>query len=269
MNTLPIYQADAFTNRLFGGNPAAIVPLESWIDDHLMQQIAMENNLAETAFIVKRQHDYHIRWFTPLVEIDLCGHATLAAAYIITRFLGYTSPVVRFHSKSGELLVTRKDHLLELNFPARMPDMVTDYPEQLLQGLAISNPVAIYKSRDYVVELNTQEEVEKCTPDFAVLGKIPVTGIMITAPGRHCDFVSRFFAPASGINEDPVTGSAHSTLIPFWAAKLHKKELHAFQLSARKGELWCSLLPEDRVLMAGECVFYMKGEIVNLPVGRW
>lgn len=258
---LPIYQVDAFTNKLFGGNPAAIVPLESWLETALLQQIAMENNLAETAFIVKRDHDFHIRWFTPAVEIDLCGHATLAAAYVLYHILGYAEPLVRFHSKSGELLVARKGNKLELNFPARMPEMVTAYPDELLKGLGIDNPVAVYKSRDYVVELEKQEDVERCQPDYNLLGKVPVTGIMITAPGKDADFVSRFFAPASGINEDPVTGSAHSTLIPFWAQKLGKNDLLAWQLSSRKGELWCTLLPGDRVLMAGECVFYMKGEI--------
>lgn len=258
---LTIYQADAFTSRLFGGNPAAVVPLTSWIDDGLMQQIAMENNLAETVFFVPLKDGYHIRWFTPELEIDLCGHATLAASFILYRFLGYTEPVVRFHSKSGELLVTRKGDLLELNFPSRMPELVTEYPDELLKGLGIPNPVAVYKSRDYVVELEKQKEVEQCKPDFTLLNRINVIGIIITAPGTDCDFVSRFFAPNCGIPEDPVTGSSHSTLIPFWAEKLNRKKLHARQLSARGGELWCELLPDERVLIAGQCVFYLKGEI--------
>jgi PhzF family phenazine biosynthesis protein len=258
---LTLYQVDAFTNKLFGGNPAAVIPLENWIADDLMQQIAMENNLAETVFFVPVKDGYHIRWFTPGLEIDLCGHATLASAYVLYRFLGYTEPLVRFHSKSGELLVSRKGDKLELNFPARMPELKTEYPEELLKGLGVTNPVAVYKSRDYVVELETQKDVENCRPDFSLLSRIDVIGIIITAPGAQCDFVSRFFAPNAGIPEDPVTGSAHSTLIPFWAEKSGKNKLHAFQLSQRRGELWCELLPNDRVLMAGECVFYMRGEI--------
>ncbi len=258
---LNIYQVDAFTNKLFGGNPAAVVPLENWIEDSLMQQIAMENNLAETVYFVKEAGGFHIRWFTPELEIDLCGHATLAAAYIIYNKLGYNKPMICFRSKSGELIVTRKGEKLELNFPSRMPVLVTEYPDELLKGLGVSNPVAVYKSRDYVVELETEKQLLQVRPDFSLLNKIDVIGIIITAPGSDCDFVSRFFAPNCGIPEDPVTGSAHSTLIPFWAEKMNKTKLYARQLSRRQGELWCKLLPNDRVLMAGECVFYMKGEI--------
>ncbi len=258
---LTLYQVDAFTNKLFGGNPAAVVPLDKWIDDTLMQQIAMENNLAETVFFVPEKEGYHIRWFTPELEIDLCGHATLASAYVLYEYLGFNKPQLRFHSKSGELLVQRKGDKLELNFPARMPELITSYPDELLKGLGVANPVAVYKSRDYVVELETQKQVEQVKPDFAMLNKIDVIGIIITAPGTDCDFVSRFFAPNCGIPEDPVTGSAHSTLIPFWAEKLNKTSLHAFQLSQRKGELWCEMLKGDRVSMAGQCVFYMKGAI--------
>lgn len=258
---LTLYQVDAFTSKLFGGNPAAVVPLDNWIDDGLMQQIAMENNLAETVFFVPTDKGYHIRWFTPELEIDLCGHATLASAFILYNYLVYTEPLLKFQSKSGELLVTRRGNTLELNFPSRMPELVTEYPDELLKGLGIPNPVAVYKSRDYVVELETQKDVEQCKPDFTLLNKIDVIGIIITAPGKDCDFVSRFFAPNCGIPEDPVTGSAHSTLIPFWAEKLGKHKMHAKQLSQRGGELWCELLPDDRVLIGGECVYYMKGEI--------
>lgn len=261
---LTIYQVDAFTNKLFGGNPAAVVPLDKWIDDSLMQQIAMENNLAETVFFVKGKKGYHIRWFTPELEIDLCGHATLASAYVLYNFLDYSKPSIRFSSKSGELLVAKKGKKLELNFPARMPELITTYPDELLKGLGIANPVAVYKSRDYVVELETQKELLQVKPDFGMLNKIDVIGIIITAPGTDCDFVSRFFAPNCGIPEDPVTGSSHSTLIPFWAEKLNKTTLHARQLSQRQGELWCEMLPGNRVLIAGECVFYMKGKI-ELP----
>ena len=258
---LTIYQIDAFTNKLFGGNPAAVVPLDSWIDDALMQQIAMENNLAETVFFVPEKKGFHIRWFTPELEIDLCGHATLASAYVLYHFLGYTESSILFYSKSGELQVRKKDSLLQLNFPSRMPVLITEYPNELLKGLGISNPVAVYKSRDYVVELQNEKELKQVRPDFSPLNKIDVIGIVITAPGSDCDFVSRFFAPNCGIPEDPVTGSSHSSLIPFWAEKLNKPELHARQLSQRQGELWCELLENDRVLIAGEAVFYMKGEI--------
>jgi PhzF family phenazine biosynthesis protein len=265
-----LYQVDAFTNKLFGGNPAAVVQLENWLDDTLMQQIAMENNLAETVFFVAAKSsadsfDFHIRWFTPELEIDLCGHATLAAAFIIYTKMGYDKPMIRFHCQSGELSVSKKGEKLELNFPARMPELVTAYPDELLKGLGITNPVAVYKSRDYVVELETQKQVLQVQPDFSLLNKIDVIGIIITAPGTDCDFVSRFFAPNCGIPEDPVTGSAHSTLIPFWAEKLNKTSLFARQLSQRRGELWCELLPGGRVLMAGECVFYMKGEFETGP----
>ena len=258
---LTIYQIDAFTNKLFGGNPAAVIPLDSWIDDALMQQIAMENNLAETVFFVPEKKGFHIRWFTPELEIDLCGHATLASAYVLYHFLGYTESSILFYSKSGELQVRKKDSLLQLNFPSRMPVLITEYPDELLKGLGISNPVAVYKSRDYVVELQNEKELKQVRPDFSLLNKIDVIGIVITAPGSDCDFVSRFFAPNCGIPEDPVTGSSHSSLIPFWAEKLNKPELHARQLSQRQGELWCELLENDRVLIAGEAVFYMKGEI--------
>jgi PhzF family phenazine biosynthesis protein len=258
---LTIYQIDAFTNKLFGGNPAAVIPLDSWIDDALMQQIAMENNLAETVFFVPEKKGFHIRWFTPELEIDLCGHATLASAYVLYHFLGYQQTSILFYSKSGELQVTKKDNLLQLNFPSRMPVLITEYPDELLKGLGIANPVAVYKSRDYVVELQNEKELKQVRPDFSLLNKIDVIGIIITAPGTDCDFVSRFFAPNCGIPEDPVTGSSHSSLIPFWAEKLNKQELHARQLSQRQGELWCELLENDRVLIAGEAVFYLKGEI--------
>lgn len=258
---LTIYQVDAFTNKPFGGNPAAVIPLDNWIDDNLMQQIAMENNLAETVFFVPEKNGFHIRWFTPELEIDLCGHATLASAYVLYNFLGYDKSTIRFTSKSGELLVMQKGNKLQLNFPSRMPELITAYPDELLKGLGITNPVAVYKSRDYVVELENQKQLLQVKPDFGFLNKIDVIGIIITAPGIDCDFVSRFFAPNCGVPEDPVTGSAHSTLIPFWAQKLNKNSLYARQLSQRGGELWCELLKDERVLIAGECVFYMKGEI--------
>jgi PhzF family phenazine biosynthesis protein len=260
MSTHTIYQIDAFTNKLFGGNPAAVVPLESWLDDQLMQKIAAENNLAETVFFVPKNEGYHIRWFTPELEIDLCGHATLASAFVLYEYLGYSKPQLIFYSKSGELVITPDGDKLQLNFPSRMPVRVTEYPEQLLPGLGITDPLGVYKSRDYVVEVATAKEVLSVNIDIALLNQIDVIGIIVTAPGKDCDFVSRFFAPNCGIPEDPVTGSAHSSLIPFWAEKLDRNKLHAKQISKRGGELWCENRAE-RVTMSGNCVFYMKGEI--------
>ncbi len=257
---LDMYQVDAFTNKLFGGNPAAVIPLSQWLDDVLMQNIAAENNLAETVFFVPKDDGFHIRWFTPELEIDLCGHATLASAFILYQYLDFSKPELVFYSKSGELVVTRDDGKFQLNFPSRMPDRVSDYPEALLTGLGITEPVGVYKSRDYVVEVANEKEVRNVRPDISMLDSIDVIGIIVTAPGTDCDFVSRFFAPNCGIPEDPVTGSAHSTLVPFWAEKLGKTNLHAKQLSKRGGELWCRDAG-DRVTMSGHCVFYMKGEI--------
>ena len=260
MATYTMYQADAFTNKLFGGNPAAVIPLEQWIDDMLMQQIAAENNLAETVFFVPKNEGFHIRWFTPELEIDLCGHATLASAFILYNYLGYSKKEIIFYSKSGELLITRDGDKFCLNFPSRMPVRITEYPDTLLNGLGITDPLGVYKSRDYVVEVATENEVRNLDIDMSLLNQIDVIGIIVTAPGKDCDFVSRFFAPNCGIPEDPVTGSAHSTLVPFWAEKLNKNTLHAKQLSKRGGELWCENIG-DRVTMSGNCVFYMKGEI--------
>ena len=255
-----MYQVDAFTNKLFGGNPAAVIPLQQWLDDSLMQQIAAENNLAETVFFVAKGDGYHIRWFTPEFEIDLCGHATLASAFILYNYLGYSKKDLLFYSKSGELVITRDGDKFRLNFPSRMPVRVTDYPEALLTGLDIADPLGVYKSRDYVVEVATEKEVLNLKIDMSLLNQVSTVGIIVTAPGKDCDFVSRFFAPNCGIAEDPVTGSAHSTLIPFWAEKLNKNMMHAKQLSKRGGELWCENMG-NRVAISGNCVFYMKAEI--------
>ncbi|MBC7686579.1 MAG: PhzF family phenazine biosynthesis protein [Aquabacterium sp.] len=260
MATYTMYQVDAFTNKLFGGNPAAVIPLQQWLDDSLMQQIAAENNLAETVFFVAKGDGYHIRWFTPEFEIDLCGHATLASAFILYNYLGYSKKDLLFYSKSGELVITRDGDKFRLNFPSRMPVRVTDYPEALLTGLDIADPLGVYKSRDYVVEVATEKEVLNLKIDMSLLNQVSTVGIIVTAPGKDCDFVSRFFAPNCGIAEDPVTGSAHSTLIPFWAEKLNKNTLHAKQLSKRGGELWCENMG-NRVAISGNCVFYMKAEI--------
>jgi len=257
---MTLYQVDAFADKVFSGNPAAVIPLEKWISDELMQQIAAENNLAETVFFVPEKAGYHIRWFTPELEIDLCGHATLAAAYVLYNHMGYNDPQIRFHSQSGPLICSREGDLVCLDFPSWMPERLSEYPDELIAGLRIANHVGVYKKRDYIVELETEQDVLNVRPDFTLLNKIDVIGIIVTAPGKQCDFVSRFFAPNCGIPEDPVTGSSHSQLIPFWSEKLNKTKMHAKQLSARGGEIWCEQKGE-RVIMKGKAAFYMKGEI--------
>jgi PhzF family phenazine biosynthesis protein len=257
---LTIYQVDAFADKLFSGNPAAVIPLDTWIDDSLMQQIAEENNLAETVFFVPKDDGFHIRWFTPELEIDLCGHATLAAAFVLFELLKYEKDTITFYSLSGLLKVQRDKDFIALDFPSWMPERVTDYPQELIKGLGITEHIGVYKNRDYIVELETQKDVLAVKPDFSLLNKIDVIGIIVTAPGTNSDFVSRFFAPNCGVPEDPVTGSSHSQLIPFWVEKLNKNKLHAFQLSKRGGELLCEQ-KGDRVMIKGRAIFYMKGEI--------
>jgi PhzF family phenazine biosynthesis protein len=260
---LTLYQIDAFTNKLFGGNPAAVIPLAKWLDDDLMQNIAMENNLSETVFFVPSAQqgiDYDIRWFTPAVEINLCGHATLAAAYIIFNELSFRNFHIHFHSKSGKLSVEKRAEVLVMDFPAWKPERFNDYPPELLKALRVDEVVGVYRNRDILVELQDEKSVAKCDPDFSLLKSIGEK-VIITAPGTNgIDFVSRFFAPSAGIDEDPVTGSAHSQLIPFWSEKLNKKKMMARQISKRAGEMECKWWG-DRVTMAGLCVFYMKGEI--------
>ncbi len=280
---LTIYQVDAFTDKLFGGNPAAVIPLDKWLDTGLMQKIALENNLSETVFIVpcnKADANYDIRWFTPEVEINLCGHATLASAWVLFNILNFDKPEIRFNSMSGILKVTKEDDLICMDFPSWKPERLDIYPDELSAILNYEEFVAVYKHRDILVEFMNEDAVKNCKPDFSLMKK-HIDKMIITAPGAkrsevpfdrlakstwsdgtsdHVDFVSRFFAPGAGIDEDPVTGSAHSQLIPFWAEKLGKNNLHALQLSTRGGELWCEQ-KADRVIMKGKAVFYMKGEI--------
>lgn len=262
---MTIYQLDAFTDRLFAGNPAAVVPLKKWPDDMLMQKIAMENNLAETAFFAPSDTsgvDYDIRWFTPAMEINLCGHATLASAWVIFEIMKAKKKKVVFSSRSGLLTVTRKKERLDMDFPSWKPERINEYPAELLQSLGNPEIAGVYKNREYIVELMNEEAVRNCRPDFSLMRKVDKM-VIITAPGKNSDFVSRFFAPNAGIDEDPVTGSAHSQLIPFWSEKLGKKKLFARQLSARGGDVHCELLEKDRVIMGGQCVFYMKGSFVT------
>lgn len=270
--TLTLYQIDAFTSKLFGGNPAAVIPLDKWLDDVLMQKIALENNLSETVFLVpvggnsspfgggwEGAADFDIRWFTPEVEINLCGHATLASAWALFNILNFDKPEIRFSSLSGILKVTKEDDLICMNFPSWKPERLDIYPDELSYCLEHAEIVGVYKHRDILVELTNEDAVKKCNPDFSMMKK-SIDKMIITAPGKKVDFVSRFFAPGAGIDEDPVTGSAHSQLIPFWAEKLGKNNMHALQLSTRGGELWCEQ-KGDRVIMKGKAVYYMKGEI--------
>lgn len=262
---LTLYQIDAFTEKLFGGNPAAVIPLEEWIDESLMQKIALENNLAETVFFVPangkdlESYDFSIRWFTPAVEINLCGHATLASAFVLFNILNFENEEIKFSSKSGILKVTKEGDTIWLNFPSWKPEIFNSYNQQLLQALGNPEIVAIYKQRDLMVELMDEDAVKKCDPDFTLLKKL-CDKIIVTAPGNSVDFVSRFFAPSAGVDEDAATGSAHSQLIPFWSEKLNKQKMNAMQLSARGAKFLCEQMG-DRVKMGGNCVYYMKGEI--------
>ncbi len=257
---LTIYQIDAFASELFKGNPAAVCPLDYWVEDELMQNIAAENNLAETAFFVKKNDRFEIRWFTPNVEVDLCGHATLASAYVIfNEILADSSEIIFYSPRSGELIVTKNDELYTLDFPADRIVEVSLSPS-IYSGLNII-PQQAYKGKtDVLLIYNNEAEILHLNPNFSQLNTIKARGIIVTAKGNTVDFVSRFFAPQCGVNEDPVTGSAHTTLTPYWANLLNKNYLTAKQLSTRSGELTCHL-KGDRVLIAGKCVKYLKGEI--------
>jgi len=265
---LTLYQIDAFTDKLFGGNPAAVIPLDEWLDDDVMQKLGLENNLSETAFFVPSSSStggdpgeaYDIRWFTPSLEINLCGHATLASAFVLYNLLGHSKPKIIFHSKSGKLEIEKRGDLFVMDFPSWKPQRIYNYPGNLRSALGVNEIVGIYKQRDLLVELNGEEDVRNANPDFGAIKKWQEK-VIITARGTgDVDFVSRFFAPSAGVDEDPVTGSAHSQLIPFWSEKLGKKEMHAKQLSKRAGELWVGDCG-DLVTIAGQCVFYMKGEV--------
>ncbi|GAC1420662.1 MAG: PhzF family phenazine biosynthesis protein [Flavisolibacter sp.] len=257
---LDIYQVDAFAQAVFKGNPAAIVPLNEWMDDYMMQQIAMENNQSETAYFVPTKDGYHIRWFTPEYEMDLCGHATLAAAYIIRKFLEPQLKIIHFSTeKAGNLKVSVTEGALSLDFPARMP-VKTAIPPQLLQSLQLREALEVLKFRDYFVVLPDEASVAQVQPDYNLLKQLDAVGIIVTAKGQTADVVSRCFYPGAGVPEDPVTGSAHCCIVPYWAEKLNKQKLHCRQLSQRGGDLYCEL-KGDRVLMEGSCVLYLKGTI--------
>ena len=255
-----LYQLDAFTDKIFSGNPAAVCPLDQWLPDNILQNIAMENNLAETAFYVKKDDHYEIRWFTPAVEVDLCGHATLASAAVLYNYENYGGEVVTFISpRSGKLTVTRNGDMLTLDFPSDKFDRVELSPQ--LIACFNSQPLEAYKGKtDYMLVFSSEEEIRKIVPHLLAISELKVRGIIITAAGIEVDFVSRFFAPQSGIDEDPVTGSAHTTLTPYWAQKTGKSELTAIQLSARKGFLRCAY-HGDRVKISGQAKTYLQGEI--------
>jgi len=258
---LRIFQVDTFTDKVFGGNQAAICPLDHWLPDNIMQKIAQENCVAETAFFIPKNNDYEIRWFTPEIEMDLCGHATLAAAHIIVRHLVPQISTVNFHSKSGVLTVTVEDDLLTLDLPSRKPTP-TDVPKIILDAIQVT-PIEVLKSRDYMLVFENEEIIKGITPDQGILNQINLDpgGVIVTARGNDVDFVSRFFTPQASIFEDPVTGSAHCSLIPYWSQKLGKKSMSALQLSSRVGELQCKDLGE-RVLVSGRAITYLEGIIV-------
>jgi predicted PhzF superfamily epimerase YddE/YHI9 len=260
---LPLYWVDAFASRVFEGNPAAVVPLSSWLPDGLMQRIAFENGLAETAFLVRSgDARFHLRWFTPKLEVDLCGHATLAAAHAAFTQLGHSGDTLTFDSRSGPLMVARLGDRYELDFPARPTVPTHDIPRGLLTSLRIApREIQIVAGHlRYLAIYETVAQVLSLQPDFPLLATLGDGRVIATAPGEDCDFVSRFFAPGAGVPEDPVTGSAHCSLVPYWAHRLSKSRLHARQVSARGGELWCELRG-DRVAMAGHAVLYLHGEI--------
>jgi PhzF family phenazine biosynthesis protein len=259
---IALYQVDAFTDELFHGNPAAICFLEEWLDDNLMQKIAMENNLSETAFVVKKNNQFHIRWFTPVDEVVLCGHATLATAHIIFNQYHYKKNVIIFNSiHSGILKVRKEGKYLTLDFPVQKIKKVIP-SDRLIKGIG-KEPIEVYKGKtDYLLVYQNEKEVQTISPDFNVLSNMNLRGVIVTAKGDYYDFVSRFFAPKLGVNEDPVTGSSHTMLIPYWGKKLKKDKLEAKQLSLRQGILKCRM-NKDRVYISGKAITYLKGEILN------
>ncbi|MEJ2096220.1 MAG: PhzF family phenazine biosynthesis protein [Deltaproteobacteria bacterium] len=259
---IPLYQIDAFASDVFKGNPAAVCPLEQWLSDELMQSIAAENNLSETAFFVPVETGFHIRWFTPVSEVDLCGHATLATAYVLFEIMGYGKDTIVFDSRSGMLAVAKDEDWLTLDFPAQ-PPVPCDIPAEVVQAFG-KHPTECLKSEDLIVVFDREDDVASVTPDFELLKKIDQRGIAITATSEAYDFVARFFAPKHGIPEDPVTGSAYTQLAPYWASRLGISTFKVKQLSARGGELRCEFAG-DRVFIQGKAVKYLEGEVSIRP----
>jgi len=256
---IPFYQVDAFSRELFGGNPAGVCPLQAWLPSKVMQQIAAENNLAETAFFVVYDDRIEIKWFTPLVEVDLCGHATLASAHVLFHHLGTQRDILEFSSKSGTLKVSKNNARISLDFPADFCDPA-EAPEGLIESLG-KEPLYCYKGKtDYMLIYADEDDIVKLNPDFQKMKQVDARGVIVSSKGNEVDFVSRFFAPQVGVNEDPVTGSAHTTLIPYWSRNLVKQEMKALQLSNRGGELWLKM-NGNRVEISGYAVTYLEGEI--------
>jgi len=252
------YQVDAFARRVFEGNPAAVCPLNAWLDDAVLQAIAEENNLSETAFFVPTPKGFHLRWFTPVAEVDLCGHATLASAHVIFEVLGYPEQVITFETRSGVLAVERRDGLLAMSSPSRPPKSCRP-PVALIEGLG-RHPIEVLAADDYIAVFDSEALIRSISPDLAKLRELGLRGVSITAPGLSVDFVSRFFAPKFGIPEDPVTGSAHCALAPYWASRLGKATLRAQQVSKRGGDILCELTG-NRVVLLGRAITFMVAEI--------
>ncbi len=256
---LTVYYIDAFANKLFEGNPAAVIPLSSWLSDDVMQALASENNLSETAYFVESNGKYQIRWFTPVAEVRLCGHATLASAYVLFNELGYNRDTIQFESLSGELYVKRDEDEMVLDFPAQ-PPVKSCAPPALLDGLGVK-PIEVLKNEDYIVVLKDENDVISIEPLFDRLLEVPLRGVIVTAKSNRYDFVARFFGPKLGVNEDPVTGSAYTQLAPYWGPSLGKTCMIARQESSRGGDVGLEIVG-DRVLISGGAVKYMEGQIL-------
>ena len=262
MQKIKLYQVDAFTDKLFSGNPAAVCILDTWLDDELMQSIGNENNLAETAFVVPKGKDFEIRWFTPTVEVDLCGHATLASAFVLFNIHHFPDSVIRFHSpRSGRLAVEKKGDMLFLDFPTDTLEILPEEQNDVMEKCIGIKPIESYKGKtDYIAVIENESLLKNLQPDLNEVSKLKARGLIVTAKGDEVDFVSRFFAPQSGINEDPVTGSAHTSLLPLWSKKSGKNKLIAYQLSQRSGQLVCEF-KNDRCMIGGKARLYLTGEI--------
>ena len=262
MKSIKIYQVDAFTDKIFSGNPAAVCMLDMWISDELMQAIANENNLAETAFVVPAGENFEIRWFTPTVEVDLCGHATLAAASVLFNIHHYPCSLIKFYSpRSGLLTVTKNDDMLFLDFPTDKLEILKEKESPAIEKCIGTKPLELYKGKtDYIAIIEDENALRNLQPDLLEISQLKVRGLIVTAQGNKVDFVSRFFAPQSGINEDPVTGSAHTSLLPIWAKKMGKNKLIAHQLSTRGGQLVCEF-KNDRCLIGGKARLFLTGEL--------
>jgi PhzF family phenazine biosynthesis protein len=260
---LALFHVDAFTHQPFKGNPAAVCPLEAWLDEDLLRAVAAENNLSETAYFVPEDDHFRLRWFTPKCEVTLCGHATLASAFVLLTVLEPQREIVRFATRSGMLTVHRAGDMLSMDFPSLVPWPCPNPPAELVDGLRHTpGLISVLQIQDnYFVVYESEDDVRRVAPNFHLLETLHPAGVAITAPGKHADFVSRYFAPSYGIPEDPVTGSTHCSLVPYWAERLGKKSLHAQQVSERGGDLWCELAG-DRVILRGNAVLTLQGSLM-------